>query len=489
MMGRNNHAVVIAGGGPTGMMLAAELALADVDAVIVEPRDTWVGVGRRSGGLQARTIEVLDQRGIADRFLSAGYTAQVQRFADVTAELDDVPTRHPYGLALWQPEFERILGAWVDELGVEVLRGASVTGLAQDDDGVDVELSDGRTLRAGWVVGCDGGRSHVRRAVGIDFPGLDPTTSFLIGEFEVGEEPPFGLHHDDVGLHAFSPVDGGRVGIMLTERELRRSREPTLEEVRDGLLASFDTDYGLVRATYLSRFNDGARQAAAYRDGRVLLAGDAAHVHPPHGGQGLNVGVQDAVNLGWKLAQVVHGTSPAALLDSYHDERHPVGARAMRLVHSHVALGTPDARHRALRETLTEVLEADEARQRVAAMVSGLDVAYDLGGDHPLVGRRMPDLDLVTAEGDRRVFELLHDARPVLLHLGELGPLDATPWSPRVHTVEAHVDGPVELPVLGVVPTPRAVLIRPDGHVAWVGDPTDPGLPEAVARWFGVSGG
>jgi hypothetical protein len=229
-----------------------------------------------------------------------------------------------------------------------------------------------------------------------------------------------------------------------------------------------------------------SRQAVAYRHGRVLLAGDAAHVHPPQGGQGLNTGVQDAVNLGWKLAQVVNKTSPESLLDTYHTERHPVGARVLHNTMAQVALGSPDGRHHALRDIVTELLGMDEPRKRIAGMLSGLDIHYDLGDGHPLLGRRMPDLDLHTAEGPRRLFTLLHDARPVLLNLGEPGGFDITPWSNRLRLVDAKHDGVWELPVLGEVPAPPAVLIRPDGHVAWVGDLTDPALPRAITAWFGA---
>jgi hypothetical protein len=229
------------------------------------------------------------------------------------------------------------------------------------------------------------------------------------------------------------------------------------------------------------------RQAASYRHGRVLLAGDAAHVHPPQGGQGLNTGVQDAVNLGWKLAQVVNTTSPERLLDTYHAERHPVGARVLQNTMAQVALSGPDDRHQALRNTMTELLSMDEARRRIAAMLSGLDIHYDLGEGHPLVGRRMPDLDLHTADGHTRVFTLLHDARPVLLNLGEPDGFDLSPWADRVRLVDARHDGVWELPVLGEIAAPPAVVIRPDGHVAWAGDLTDPEVPRALATWFGAA--
>ena len=495
------HAVVIVGAGPTGLMLAGELAVAGIDVAIVERRPNQELAGSRAGGLHARTIEVLDQRGIADRFLAEGQRAQVAAFAGVTLDISDFPTRHPFGLGLWQNHIERILAGWVEEHAVRIYRPVDVTGFTQDDTGVDVALSDGQTLRAAYLVGCDGGRSVVRKRAGIDFPGSDPTTSSLIAEAEMAEQPELGVRHDALGTHALGRVDyevrdgkvvfkdEGPIRIMVTERELRTAGEPTLGELREALTAVYGTDYGVHGATWISRFTDMARQAASYRSGRVLLAGDAAHVHPPDGGQGLNIGVQDAVNLGWKLARVVDGTSPASLLDSYHAERHPVAARVLRTTMAAVALRRRDDRANALRETIAEMLAMDEPRQRFAGMLSGLGLAYDLGGGHPLVGRRMPDLDLVTAAGPRRVYDLLHEARPLLINLGEPGAIDAAPLPNGLRLVDARYDGAWTLPVVGEVPAPDAVLIRPDGYVAWAGAPAEPALREAMATWFGVPGG
>jgi 2-polyprenyl-6-methoxyphenol hydroxylase-like FAD-dependent oxidoreductase len=480
------HAVVIAGGGPTGLMLAGELALAGIDVVIVERRTSQDLDGSRSGGLHSRTIEVLDQRGIADRFLAEGQAMQVQGFAGIPLDISDFPTRHNYGLALWQSRFERILADWVGELGVPILRGCDVVGFAQDDTGVDVELSGDTSLRAEYLVGCDGGRSVVRKAAGIDFLGLDPSTSWMIAEVEMDEEPEFGFRRDSVGTHAIGRREAEEpIRVVLTERDVEHTGDPSMGELREALVAVYGTDYGLRSASWISRFTDMTRQAASYRHGRVLLAGDAAHVHPPHGGQGLNTGVQDAVNLGWKLAQVVNKTSPESLLDTYHVERHPVGARVVQNTMAQVALSSPDDRHQALRDTITELLGMDEPRRRIAAMLSGLDIHYDLGDGHPLLGRRMPDLDLHTEDGPTRVFTLLHDARPVLLNLGEPGGFDISPWASRVRLVDARHDGVWELPVLGHVSAPAAVLIRPDGYVAWVGDGTDTGLRDALTTWFG----
>jgi 3-(3-hydroxy-phenyl)propionate hydroxylase len=483
------HAVVIAGGGPTGLMLAGELTLAGIDVVIVERRASQDLDGSRAGGLHSRTIEVLDQRGIADRFVSAGQEHPSVGYALISLDISDFPTRHNYVLALWQSHFERILADWVAELGVPIRRRCEVVGFTQDESGVEVELSGDTSLRAEYLVGCDGGRSVVRKAAGIDFPGLDPSTSWIRAEVEMDEEPEFGFRRDSAGQHAIGRrQEGEPIRVVLTERTVDHTGDPTTDELREALVAVYGTDYGLRSAGWISRFTDMARQAASYRNGRVLLAGDAAHVHPPQGGQGLNIGVQDAVNLGWKLAQVVTKTSPESLLDTYHAERHPVGARVVHNTMAQVALSRPDDRHQALRDTMTELLSMDEPRRRIAAMLSGLDVRYDLGEGHPLLGRRMPDLDLVTADGRLRVFTLLHAARPVLLEFGEPGGFDITPWADRVELVDAHYAGLWELPVLGAVTAPTAVVIRPDGYVAWVGDRTHLGLTDALTTWFGPPG-
>ncbi|MDB5675878.1 MAG: hypothetical protein JWM65_2860 [Sphingomonas bacterium] len=483
-----NSDVLIVGAGPTGLMLAGELALAGVDVAIVERRVSQDLSGARAGGLHARTIEILDQRGIADRFLAEGRTAQVGGFAWIPLDISDFPTRHPYGLALWQTHVERLLAGWVGEFAVPVHRDCEVTGFVQDADGVTVALSDGQSLRAKYLVGCDGGRSLIRKAAGIDFPGWDPTISHLIAEAELAEEPAWGLRHDAMGIHAFSRMEeGGPVRVMVTEQQLDRTAEPTLADLGAALIAVYGTDYGIHSPIWISRFTDMTRQAVSYRNGRVLLAGDAAHVHYPAGGQGLNTGVQDAVNLGWKLAQVVAGVSPDGLLDSYHAERHPVGARVLRNTMAQVALlGRVDERTTALRETVAGLLAMDEPRKRIAAEMTALDVHYDLGGEHPLLGRRMPDLDLVSANASLRFFTLLHRGQPVLLNLGAPDSFDITPWADRVQLIDARYDGAWELPVIGAVSAPEAVLIRPDGHVAWVGDRAGTGLVEALTKWFGI---
>jgi hypothetical protein len=317
----------------------------------------------------------------------------------------------------------------------------------------------------------------------------------------MAEEPELGIHRDARGIHSFGRLeyeirdgevvykDGGPIRIMVTEDHPGHGGEPTLRDLSEALIAVYGTDYGVYSPVWISRFTDVTRQAASYRERRVLLAGDAAHVHSPVGGQGLNIGVQDAVNLGWKLAQVVSRTSPEGLLDTYHAERHPVAARVLSTTMAQTVLNRPaDARLEALRDTISDLLSMDEPRRRFAAMMSGLDVHYDLGEGHPLLGRRMPDLDLDTVDGPLRVFAVLHDARPVLLNLEEPGSLEIAPWTDRVQLVDAEFAGAWELPAIGAVTAPTAVLIRPDGYVAWVGERSRSGLSDALATWVGSPG-
>ncbi len=332
------HDAVIAGGGPTGLMLAAELALAQVDVAIVERRATQDLAGSRAGGLQSRTIEILDQRGILDRFLSQGQAVQVQHFAMIPLDISDFPTRHNYGLALWQNHFERILASWVDELAVPIYRGREVTGFAQDDAGVEIALSpsgdDGGSLRAQYLVGCDGGRSLVRKKAGIDFPGWDPSTSYLIAEAAMTGEPAWGIRRGDKGVNGLGKLeDGRRVRVVLVEPDVRQGEEPTLADLRDALIAVYGTDYGVHDVTWL---------------------------------------------------------------DTYQAERYPIGARVLKSSMAATALNRGDERTNALRETMADLLKMAEPRKRYAAMMSGLDIRYDLGEGHPLLGRRMPDLDVVT---------------------------------------------------------------------------------------------
>ncbi|WP_343518314.1 FAD-dependent monooxygenase [Sphingomonas sp.] len=480
------HEIVIAGGGPTGLMLAAELTLAGVDVAIVERRATRERFGARAGGLHARSLEMLDQRGIVGRFLAEGQTYPNVGF-HVPLDISDFPTRHHYLLGLPLERIEWLLGEWAEALNVPVYRGNEVIDFVAGADGLDVATSQGMQLRAQWLVGCDGGRSRVRKAAGIDFPGEAASTSWLIAEVRMTEPPEPGFREDASGRHAMSVLeDGETVGVVLAGQDALAKDAPSLEELAGALKAVYGTDFGVHSPRWLSRFSDAARQAASYRAGRVLLAGDAAHIHSPMGGQGLNLGIQDAANLGWKLAQVAKGVSPEALLDSYQAERHPVAARVLRNTIAQGVLRLPGARMAVLGDFVGEMLALDEPRKRFAGMMSGLDIHYETCGEgHPLLGRRMPDLDIVAAGGATRVFALLHEARPVLLNLGEPGSLAAGRWADRVELIDARFEGVCELPVIGEIPKPAAVLIRPDGYVAWVGDGSPEGLVGALRTWFG----
>ena len=484
-MQASEHEVIIAGGGPTGLMLAGELALGGVDVAIIERRMNQEVEGSRASGLHPRSIELLDQRGIAERFISQGEKHRVVPFAGVILDASDRPTRHNYTLALWQAKIERGLADWVSELAVRTYRGCEIKGFVSNDAQVEIALQDGRTMRSHYLVGCDGGRSLVRKTAGIDFPGWEPELSYLIFEADMANEPPLGIRYGERGLYALGKLnEGDRIRGVLTEQRLERDEKPTDDQLSQTLIAAYGSDFGVDNITWLSRFTDAARQAASYRKGRILLAGDSAHVHSPVGGQGLNIGLQDAVNLGWKLAQVVKGISPDRLLDTYHTERHPVGAALLKQTLALTALHRGDDRTNALRELMARTVQLDEPRKWYGAMMSGLDIRYDCGEGHPLLGRRMPDLDIVTADGPTRVFALLHDARPVLLNLGEPGALAAEGWSDRVRLVDAKFDGVCELPVVGAVAIPPAILIRPDGHVAWVGDGDAEGPSDACTLWF-----
>lgn len=487
-MQRFNHEVVVAGGGPTGLMLAGELALAGVDVAVIERRPTKDLPGRQAGGLHARSLEILDQRGIVDRFLAEGTTHPHVGF-HIPLDIADFPTRHNYLLALRQERIEHLLADWIEQMDVPVHRGMEISGVVQGNSGIEVSIGQGATVRAEWLVGCDGGRSIVRKSAGIAFPGLEPSTSWLIAEVRMKEPPELGFREDSLGRHAMAlREDGETVGVVLAGQDPRATGVPSLDDLSTALRTIYGTDFGVHAPSLLSRFSDAVRQAAAYRDRRILLAGDAAHIHSPMGGQGLNLGIQDAVNLGWKLARVAKRESSEPLLDTYQSERHPVAARVLRTTVAQSVLRYPSERTAILGGFVSELLTMDEPRQRFAGMMSGLDICYPpacgVPGGHPLLGRRMPDLDIVTVDGSTRVFTLLHDAQPMLINFGEPGAIATAGWTDRIKLVDARFEGLCELPVIGAVQTPAAVLIRPDGHVAWVGNGSIDGLIETLSAWL-----
>lgn len=465
------HEVVVVGGGPTGLMLAGELALAGIDVAVVEKRLSQTVEGSRASGLHPRSLEVLDQRGIVEGFVSQGQKHHVVVFAGSLINASDRPTRHNYTLGLWQEKIEQELLKWVTKQNVPVYRGEEVIDFQQDETGVQVLLQNDAVLKAKYLAGCDGGRSIIRKKAGIDFSGWDADISYLIFEADMAEEPPLGMRNGERGVYALGRLDeGDRIRGVVTEPVLKLSDKPTIEELKSVLLSAYKTDFGLHNVTWLSRFTDAARQAKTYRQGRVLLAGDAAHVHSPVGGQGLNIGIQDAVNLGWKLAQVVKGVSSESLLDTYHEERHPVGRQLLKTTLALTALNRGDDRSNALREMMADVMSLDEARRWYTSLMSGLDIRYNVGDGHPLLGRRMPDLE-IRIDGDDliKVFTLLHKARPTLINFSYFEDSHILPYAEKIVRIEAHYEGKWELPVIGEVLPPHAVLVRPDGHVVWVG--------------------
>ncbi|MET7299989.1 rifampin monooxygenase [Embleya sp. NPDC005575] len=478
--------VIVVGGGPTGLMLAGELRLAGVHVVVLERLTEPTGQSR-GRGLHTRSVELMDQRGLLDRFLAVGEKFQVGGlFGGVVKPWPDrLDTAHPYGLAISQPATEQLLNDHALELGVEIRRGCEVVGLSQDEDAVTVELADGTHLRSRYLVGCDGARSAVRKQLGVGFPGEPATVETLLGDMEATEDPAkiqaivaevqkthlrFGVIPDGDGVYrVIVPADG------VAED---RATAPTLDEFKQQLRAVAGTDFGVHSPRWLSRFGDATRQAERYRVGRVLLAGDAAHIHPPTGGQGLNLGVQDAFNLGWKLAAAVNGWAPEGLLDSYHTERHPVGASVLDNTRAQITLLGTDPGATALRELFSKLMDFEEVNRFVTGLITAVGVRYDFGEGHELLGRRMRDVQLKQG----RLYELMRGGRGLLLD--RTGRLSVEGWANRIdHVVDIgeDLDVPEELDM-------PAVLLRPDGHVVWVGE-YQQDLLSRLPEWFGAATG
>ncbi|MFF5785820.1 rifampin monooxygenase [Streptomyces sp. NPDC012693] len=475
--------VIVVGGGPTGLMLAAELRLHDVNVVVLEKRDE-PSTESRGQGLHARSVEMMDQRGMLDRFLAVSEKFQVGGlFGGLFGGImkpwpESLDTAHPYGLATPQPVTERLLDERARELGTEIRRGREVVGLSQDEDGVTVELADGTGLRARYVVGCDGGRSAVRKLIGVGFPGEPATVETLLGDMEVtADAATIAAAVAEVNKtqlrFGVTPGENGVCRVVVPADGVAENRAaPTLDEFRQQLRAFAGTDFGVHSPRWLSRFGDATRQAERYRVGRVFLAGDAAHIHPPTGGQGLNLGIQDAFNLGWKLAAAVDGRAPEGLLDTYQAERHPAGARVVENTRAQMMMLGTDAGATALRELFSRLMDFEEVNRYVTGMIAAVDVRYDLGEGHELLGLRMRDVQV--KEG--RLYELMRGGRGLLLD--RTGRLSVEGWADRVDHV---VDAAEELDV-------PAVLLRPDGHVAWVGQDQRE-LLGRLTQWFGAAEG
>jgi 2-polyprenyl-6-methoxyphenol hydroxylase-like FAD-dependent oxidoreductase len=470
--------VIVAGGGPTGMMLASELRLHGVHALVLE-KDAEPTRVVRSLGLHARSIEVMDQRGLLERFLALGKQYPVRgSFAGITKPSPDrLDTAHPYVLGIPQTITDRLLTEHATELGVEIRRGCELVGLSQDEDGVSAELADGTQLRSRYLIGCDGGRSTVRKLLGVGFPGEPARNEWLLGEVKVAvpQETLMAVvaevRKSQLAFGA-GPLEDGVYRILVPAEGVAEDRTvpPTLEEVKQQLRVFAGTDFGVHSPRWLSRFGDATRLAERYRTGRVLLAGDAAHIHPPAGGQGLNLGIQDAFNLGWKLAAEAGGWAPEGLLDSYHTERHPVAADVLDTARAQMELMSLEAPGpRAVRRLLSELMDFEDVNRYLIEKITAIGVRYDFGEGHELLGRRLRDVGLKRG----RLYELMHGGRGLLLD--QTGRLSVDGWAERVDHV---VDVSEELDV-------PAALLRPDGHVAWVGeDQRD--LLSQLPRWFGA---
>jgi 2-polyprenyl-6-methoxyphenol hydroxylase-like FAD-dependent oxidoreductase len=497
---RRNVPVIVAGAGPTGLTLATELRRGAIDVLLLDQRAHRAQNGSRAAGMQPRTVEMLDQRGVVDRFLAAGPRAKLGNFAGIVLDYSTMPTRFPYALNIMQVETEQLLEDIAAELGAPVEWSTTVTGFRQDATGVDVDVDTPNgptTLRGSYLVACDGGRSTIRKSAGVAFPGTDATMACLIGDVELDDPPASPLFLDRRERGTVTAIQFRPGWYRVVTSEPQRAAGPDdpviLEELRESLLRVAGTDFGMHSPRWLSHFNDAVRQAERYRIGRVLLAGDAAHIHLPAGGQGMNMGMQDAFNLGWKLATVVRGDATDALLDTYHDERHAADADTLNLIRAQAALFGMGDQITQLHNVFAHLVGFSQVNTYLSATMSLLDLRYPGFGDHPLLGRRVPDIAINTGGYATRIYELLHEAKPVLLSFSDDAALtQAAPWAGRVTPVRATTAAdPWTLPDGTAIPAPAALLIRPDGYVPWI---TDGGtdladLHETLTTWCGAADG